>query len=199
MDEIAGTTNVYLRIGSTCSSARRERDVGDPLPLGERLDRESDVGEGRAEDGGDLLRLELVEVQHALVGSGLVVEGDQLDLAAVDAAGGVDLFHGEIHGLLRLAAERSVVAGQRLDEADLDRGTAARSAGVAARGGEPGGENDGGQKRDEFATHWDLPGWACPEVRRTLHDSQCFAQHRRDGGGAPPRRRYAGRMTGAAV
>jgi hypothetical protein len=80
-------------------------------------------------------------VKEALVGGGPVVEGDQLDLPARDAPGRVDLVDRQLHGLLRLAAQRCVVAGEGLDETDLDGLRVA--AGAAARRG---GQRHGGEE-----------------------------------------------------
>jgi hypothetical protein len=64
--------------------------------------------------------LELVEGEHGLVGLALVV----LTVSSIlrrRRRPCVDLLDGQLDGLLVLAAERRVVAGQRDDLADLDR------------------------------------------------------------------------------
>src|SRR5690606_41998049 len=89
------------------------------------------VGENRAAGRVDVA-LDLVVGDDALGGGGLVVPYDQLDLAAEQAAVRVALLDGEFDGLLVLAAERGVVAGEGDDEAHPDRVLLARAATAAA-------------------------------------------------------------------
>ena len=140
MAEVAGTTKTYGWTGLTCSSA----GVSDRYGISSRS-TSGMVASAELENGEPMtavdVALELVEGEHGLVGLALVVLDDQLDLAAEHAAGVVDLLDGELDGLLVLAAERRVVAGQRHDLADLDRAVVAGAVGgVVAAGG-------GGQRR----------------------------------------------------
>ena len=57
---------------------------------------------------------------HALGGVALAVVNDHLELVAVDAAVGVDLVHGHLHGGLIGGAEFGVCAIQGSDQAKAD-------------------------------------------------------------------------------
>ena len=62
----------------------------------------------------------LLELDQRFLGVDLVVERQQLDLFAVDAAGRVDRVDVELMRLLRQNAGCRGAAGQRIDEGDLD-------------------------------------------------------------------------------
>jgi hypothetical protein len=74
------------------------------------------------EDHGDLLALrELGDGIHRLGRSLWRIAADQLDHAAVDAAGLVDLLDGKLGAAVDADAGRGARAGQRRQVADLDR------------------------------------------------------------------------------
>ncbi len=69
-----------------------------------------------------LLDLEqLFGLLHRDRGIGLLVLEGQLDLAAHDAAGGIDFLGGELEAPAHLLADAGIGAGQRRHHADLDR------------------------------------------------------------------------------
>jgi hypothetical protein len=112
--------------------------------------------------GPDLVALD--QLQGALdrgLGIRLVVLVDQLDWAAHDAAGGVDLGDGEVEAELGLAAEQFETAGEGLHDAEPDRlvgGDARhRQAGNADAGG--GGRTgfQEGTTRKPVVGHDELP------------------------------------------
>ena len=63
---------------------------------------------------------QLVEAQDRLVGLGLVVLEQHLDLVAVHAAGGVGLLHRELDAAHLLGADHRAGTGQRQDGAEAD-------------------------------------------------------------------------------
>ena len=69
-------------------------------PSGPRFERQDDLADVARDHRVDvILRGGALEGAHRLGGGGMVVVSDDLDLAAVDAAGGVDLIGGELRGL----------------------------------------------------------------------------------------------------
>ena len=86
---------------------------------GPRFERQHDLADVAGDHRVDVILVDgALERAHRLGRGGMVVVGDDLDLAAVDAALGVDLVGGELRGL------RDRGAGDRLrlgDHADLDR------------------------------------------------------------------------------
>ena len=85
---------------------------------GPRLERQHDLADVARDHRVDVILVDgALERAHRFRGGGVIVVGDDLDLAAVDAALGVDLVGGELRGL------RDRGAGDRLrfgDDADLD-------------------------------------------------------------------------------
>jgi len=70
---------------------------------------------------GTLLQVgELVETQDGLVGLGLVVLEQDLDLVAVDAAGGVGLVDGELDAPHLFRPDHGAGAGQRQNGTETD-------------------------------------------------------------------------------
>jgi hypothetical protein len=68
----------------------------------------------------DAVSDELVRNRDALLRIGDVVADDDLDLLAIDAAGGVDVGRGLLGALLELRAKGCVRAGDRAGDADQD-------------------------------------------------------------------------------
>ncbi len=73
-----------------------------------------------SDDELDAVSDELVGDRDALLRVGNVVADDELDLLAIDAAGGVDVGCGLLGALLELCAEGSVRTGERTGNADQD-------------------------------------------------------------------------------
>ena len=112
---------------------RRRRDRGEP---GLRVDRDRrEAGRGRVvpEDGQDrIVGGELLGDGGGLLGVTLVVLHPDDDLAALDAAFGVDLVRGELGALRELLADLGQVPGHGRGDADhevLGRGGAGRQRG----------------------------------------------------------------------
>ena len=103
----------------------RERDRGrDQLAgaLGELADRKRRAGADGAGEKVDLGDFEqLLRLLHRNRGIGFFVLVQQLDRTSHDAAGGVDLLHGEIETPPHLLADAGIGAAERRDHADLDR------------------------------------------------------------------------------
>ena len=111
--------------------------------LGPVGDRQADVREERAGDQRDLLAGDqLLGLLHRLGRLALVVAKDDLDLAAEDAAPGVDLLDRHLDGLLVGPGERRADAAEGVDLADLDRplGRHRRDERQHQPGGQRGGE-----------------------------------------------------------
>ena len=68
----------------------------------------------------DLVRHHLVGDRGRLLGIAGIVADLQLELLAVDAAGGVDVGHRHLGALAHLLAEGRILAGHRSDGGDLD-------------------------------------------------------------------------------
>ena len=97
---------------------------GDKRDLRGLADRGGLEGPARgelAEDGDDLVAGdEFFDDRGGLAGLRLVVLGDQLELAAQQAAGGVELLDGELRALVHGLAVGGLLAGERGEFADLD-------------------------------------------------------------------------------
>ena len=128
-------------------------------------------GEGRERraHGEDLvLSDELLRRGARAVGVGGVVLGDEVDLAAVDAAGVVDVTEVRASGLLDRASERGESARQREDPADLDRARVDAGAVVGFDGG--GCVGDVGRCRDADTGGAGNIGAAGRCCARSVHD-----------------------------
>src|SRR6185312_3209276 len=94
------------------------RDEGRLQARGPGLQRQHDFGDVAGDDDIDLVLIDrALEGANGIGGGGVVVVGDDFDLAAIDAALGVDLIGGHLRGL------RDRRTGDRLcfsDHADLD-------------------------------------------------------------------------------
>jgi hypothetical protein len=84
---------------------------------------------------------ELVRHRDALLRVGDVVADDDLDLLAVDAAGGVDVGRGLLRPVLQLGAEGGVRPGDRAADTDLDLGVGGTGE------GQHGAESDAAQEQ----------------------------------------------------
>ena len=82
--------------------------------------RDRDAGVEVADDHLHAFSGELVRHRHALLGIGDVVADDDLQLLAIDAAGGIDVLDRLLDAVLQLRAESGVRAGDGAGDADLD-------------------------------------------------------------------------------
>ncbi len=108
---------------------------------------------------------EFVGNRNTLLGVGYVVAQHDLDLLAIDAAGGIDVFRSLFGTLLDLSAKSSIRAGQRCADSDHDIGPGR----TAKR--DHGGQRNSGKKR---LLHYFTPssfGWVdCKDLFSThLH------------------------------
>jgi hypothetical protein len=120
-DHVAELRDAHVR--------RRRRDHRHAVLLGDAAAGERRRRRDLAEDGDDLLVVD--EAGDDGAGLGRLrrgVEGDQLDRAALHAAGGVALLDGELDAVVRRDAEGGLGAGHRAVVADLD-GTGALGSG----------------------------------------------------------------------
>ena len=97
-----------------------------------------------ADDEVDAVAEEIVGDRNALARIGGVVADDQLDLLAVDAAGGIDVGDGLLDAVLELCAERCVRAGHRPRDAQFELLRSAVTAGEHGDGRERQRGKDGG-------------------------------------------------------
>ena len=90
------------------------------LLLGEIGQCQPDVGQKGAGQHVDLFtRDQLFGCAHRVTGVAVVVPGDQLDLFAIESAGGVDLVDGQLHALL-VGLQKGGLRLVAVDLADLD-------------------------------------------------------------------------------
>ena len=116
------------------------------VALSDLADGQRRAGVHRAGQEIDLRHLEeLLGFLHRDVGVGLLVLVDRLDLAPEDAALVVDLLDRQVDAPLHLLADARVGAGQRRDDADLDRARLCECAG--------GGEGCGHGRDDGQSFH----------------------------------------------
>ena len=101
-------------------------------------DRERDRAAVALDDEPRAVVERLLELDQRFLRIDLVVEREELDLLAVDAAGGVDRVDVELMRLLRENAGAGGAAGERIDEGDLHIG--GRRSG--AQGSDEGQPND---------------------------------------------------------
>ena len=99
---------------------RGRRDLDDPGFLVDVRGRDRHAGVEVADDPLHAVGDELVRDRDALLRIRDVVADDDLDLLAVDAAGGVDVLGRLLGAVLELGAERRVRPGDRPADADLD-------------------------------------------------------------------------------
>ena len=129
-------------------------DQGDFRGLGERGDLEGAAGRHFAEDGDDFVAGEQFFGDGGrLAGLGLVVLGDEFELAAEDAAGGVEFFEGQQNSFVLGLAKGGVFAGEAGEFADFDGfgGAGERREEEGERGEDEGGRfHEGeGERGDE--------------------------------------------------
>ena len=99
-------------------------------PAGPRLERQHDLADIAGDDRVDVVLVDgALEGAHRFRSRGVIVVSDDLDLAAVDAARGVDFVGGELRGLRDRRAGDGLGLG---DDADLDRVVDCAWPGVAS-------------------------------------------------------------------
>ena len=143
----ADAEDVVAHLGHARIRGRR-RDHRDLVVLGDGRGLEGPAGGDLAEEGDDLVAGdEFFDDGGGLALLGLVVLGDELDLASQDAAGGVQLLDGEEGALVRGLPEGGLLAGEGGEFADLDGLLGAGGA------GEGRGREHGKQKGAEGFGH----------------------------------------------
>ena len=153
---------------------RARRDQRHLQPRRPRLQRQHDFTDVAGDDRADLVLADrALERAHGIGRRALVVVGDDLDLAAEDAALGVDLVGGD------LRAARGRGARDRLhfgDHADLDGVAGLR---IGRRGKTDGGS--GGRKRSPPAAAEVGRSWFSPCAILFVVDRACRMSCRRNG------------------
>src|SRR5688572_24273404 len=129
-------------------------DQRDPGVLADGRGLEGAAGRDFAEDGDDLVAGdELFDDRGGLARLGLVVLGEQLELAAEDAAGGVDLLDGEQRALVGILTVGGFLAGEGGEFPDFDRflGGEAAETEDETEGQNKAGQGTGGHEGDDGA------------------------------------------------
>ena len=123
-------------------------------PIRQRHHRQRHARGPGAQHGLHLVHLDqLLGGQHGRVGLGLVVFGEEFELASTRAARGIDLVHGQANGLLHARAVGAACAGDGRERANAEHLTLL----AETNGGKELQSRSGAAELDEISTlHGDL-------------------------------------------
>ena len=122
----AGAERVPAVLGEDRLRAGLDEEQRHLQLLGHARRRQADVAGDDPADGDHAFLDEPFDRRRPCLGVRLVVDDRQLDRAAGDPAGGVELVDGELHAVADLHAPRRERSGQRRQHADDDRLTGRR-------------------------------------------------------------------------